>query len=174
MLTKSKFVIVVILILTGIQNGFSKMPPYVALKILSADINVGTKINDSTGQVTISNLEIQQNIIPGDSLLSGLILTNDQPVLQVNSIATYLIFKATNIQGEHIRVAVEVLQSNSTFIYQQGGGKEIHLCKSYGNCTGCQFIQALHRIITCNCDGVMNSMSSTTTGCHHMTKKFRL
>ena len=127
-------------------------------------IQVGNKINDSTGQVTISNSDIQSSIISNIDSLANCLITSEVPTLIVGRFFSYLVFKATNPASENIRVAIELIIEGNVLKFQSSPGKQLHICKNLTGCSNCNYIKDRNKtIIGCNC-----SVNPTAAqGCKH-------
>lgn len=112
------------------------------------DVIIGSKTNDSTGIVTLTNSQIQQNVIATIPLISHATIINTQPYISVGAISTYLIFKVTSMAGDTINIAVGLTTSTNNLSFS--AGNEIHLCSANTNCTSCGFAMDNNRkIIGC-------------------------
>ena len=118
------------------------------------DTVVGSKLTDSTGQITITPAQIQESILPTISELNGSTVIYDSPFLTVSPTKSYLVFRVTNIAGQLSNVAIELVLNNTTFSYHPNSGGEIHICKAFEACTHWGFKKLGNRVVTCYCVGL--------------------
>src|SRR5688500_14722478 len=85
--------------------------------VLFNDMHVGTKINDSTGNLTISNAAIQNVLIPQIKMLNGVTLVAGTARLSIGSGATYLLFKGTKAANDTVVVAIELLATAQNALF---------------------------------------------------------
>lgn len=114
------------------------------------DVIIGYMANDSTGIVTITNLQIQQSMISIIPLISQSIIVNKQPFISVGETSTYLIFQVTSSSRDTINVAVGLTTLANNLSFASNGKREIHFCKNNKSCGKCGFaMDTRKKIIGC-------------------------
>ena|SRR5690348_1498984 len=121
---------------------------------------VGYKTSDSTAQVSISNSDLQQNIVSTIPELNGATITNDPLSIKVNQVTGYLLFSVTDTANQKLSVGLELIFNSSNLVYSLKSGRQIHICKSISNCNGCSFIFSEAWIVGCKCS-MANTLDST-------------
>jgi hypothetical protein len=129
------------------------------------DVLVGQRMGENTAQLLITRSAIQQTIITPVPELNGVSVTDDPISIKINKITSYLIFNVNNANGKKITVALELIQNSNDLVFRAKSGREMHICKSNGNCNSCEFIFDAARIIACTCNS--GNMDSVNTNCQH-------
>lgn len=134
----------------------------------SQDIVVAQRTSDSTANLTISSSGVQQNIITAIPELDSSTVTADPISIKVNQVTGYLVFNVINSAGDKMTVGLELLSNSGNLVFQTQSGRQIHICKSTGNCNSCAFIFAEAWIVGCNCNSGSNG-SSIIPNCQDIT-----
>lgn len=122
------------------------------IHLQNGDIVVGTIINDSTGQISISNSLIKTSIINNLKVLNNAEILNAPAFVSMLNGAGFLVFEANSVTGKTIVVAVELTRVGNTMIFQKIAGKQIHVWEPRGNCSNCLFeIEKVTNIMKCKC-----------------------
>lgn len=139
------------------------------IKVYS-DTTIGTKLNDSTGQLTMSSAGIQENILPTISSLNGAALSTSMANLVVNPTTAYLILKGTNSSGNSMLVAIQLVVEGTKIIYRKDGHSMVHICINTGSCAECEFVKQGDIILTCKCPS-QGLVSPSTSLCQDHSAK---
>lgn len=113
-----------------------------------SDVQVGSQLMDSLGQVTISNILIQKDIMSSVQSLQDLKISDEPTKLIIHPDISYLFFTALSSSGGKMSVAIQVSPVNSIYFFQPNNNPEIHIC-SYNGCSNCSFSKSGNRIIYC-------------------------
>lgn len=129
--------------------------------LINTDVTVGTKTTDSTAEVTISNSQIQSQIITVIQPLAGSSITSDAASIIVSKEDNYLVFKVTTSSGTQ-SIAIQLSLSGNTFKFLNKPGSQVHRCFTKSSC-GCNFaVNEYRAIIGCGCNGNINTSDSCT------------
>jgi hypothetical protein len=135
---------------------------------LTDGVLVGHRTGENTAQLVISKSGIQQNIVASLPELTGISVTDDPITIHINEITSYLLFQATDTSGKKMTIAIELVSSSNDLLFQDKSGREIHTCKSMGNCNSCGFSFYENRIFGCSCNSMNGSDSTVISNCDHI------
>ncbi len=120
-------------------------------------IVVGTRINDSTGQATIENAKLQQEILSKVHALAGYTIGSEALSIIATKQVSYLVFKVNSSTRGNRAIAMELSPVGNSY-YLQGMGKQFHSCQ-----TSCSFIKDS----TTNSIRGCGSGNTISPGCEH-------
>lgn len=155
-MNKSIFTLLIAVVLIGIlrTSGRNLTGTTSSTKVNVFDtIQVGNKTSDSTGQLLISNAQIQANIFPKIPGLNGATIASDAAVLALSKQVNYLMFRIQADSGRTSAVAVELSLQNNKLRYEHISGKQVHRANSRAGCVSNLIRSSQKYIMGCGCNG---------------------
>ena len=133
-------------------------------------VAVGTRLNDSSGTVSISSSQLQQAVFPlVKSLKTGYSITGAISIKVGQT--SYLLFDAAGPGDDTTVVAVELLLTGSNLYLNAPKGNGVHTCKKRGSCSSCVFFyNGVNKIVGCSCAVALQSQD---WDCQHRFEKVR-
>lgn len=118
----------------------------------SANLVIGTKINDSLAQVVLTRQQLETNFLPVIPQLQGLTLSAEPFSIHFKNNLGYFLFTVTDSVNNKVAVAFKLILSGSDLIFPLQNGGEVHILRGKGNCNSCAFIFSEAWITSSSCE----------------------